>query len=87
MAHDKDRQSVLVVDDSPEIHQLVGARLQSEGVELLHAHDSGEGMALALSERPDLILLDLDMPGTDGITHCRQLKEDMGWVGTCRAYS
>ncbi|QTF93741.1 diguanylate cyclase [Halomonas sp. BM-2019] len=69
-------QSVLVVDDSADIHQLVSARLRSEGVRLLHAHNAEEGLGLALQHRPDLILLDLEMPGVDGMTLCRQLLED-----------
>lgn len=69
-------QSVLIVDDSPDIHQLVSARLRSERVNLLHAHDAAEGLRLAASEQPDLILLDLDMPITDGMTLCRQLKAE-----------
>lgn len=71
---DSERQSVLLVDDSEDIHALVGARLRSERVELLHAYDADEGLALAREHLPDLILLDLDMPGTDGLTLCRVLK-------------
>lgn len=69
-------QSVLIVDDSPDIHQLVSARLRSERVSLLHAYDAVEGFSLARSEQPDLVLLDLDMPNTDGMTLCRQLKAE-----------
>ncbi|SFR82157.1 response regulator receiver modulated diguanylate cyclase [Marinobacter daqiaonensis] len=69
-------QSVLIVDDSLDIHQLVGARLRSERVNLLHAYDAAEGFQLARAEQPDLILLDLDMPNTDGMTLCRQLKAE-----------
>jgi len=43
----------------------------------LHARDATEGMAQAIAASPDLILLDLDMPGTDGMTLCRQLKADL----------
>lgn len=69
-------QCVLVIDDSPDIHHIVGARLKSERVSLLHAHDAEEGAALAAENLPDLILLDLDMPDTDGMTLCAQLKAD-----------
>ncbi|MCA1771340.1 MAG: diguanylate cyclase [Halomonas sp.] len=74
--NDMVHQSVLLIDDSPDIHHLVGARLRSERVNLLHAHDASEGFQLAASKQPDLILLDLDMPTTDGITLCRQLKAE-----------
>ncbi len=76
MTRDLESQSVLVVDDSPEIHELVGARLQSERLHLLHAYDADEALDIARKELPDLILLDLDMPGTDGLTLCRIMKEE-----------
>jgi two-component system, cell cycle response regulator len=69
-------QSVLVVDDSADIHELVSARLRSEGVTLLHAQNAEAGLGLALQHLPDLILLDLEMPGGDGMTLCRQIMED-----------
>lgn len=69
-------QSVLVVDDSADIHQLVRARLRSEGVTLLHAHNAEQGLGLALQHLPDLMLLDLEMPGIDGMALCRQIMED-----------
>lgn len=69
-------QSVLIVDDSQDIHQLVGARLGSERVSLLHAYNAAEGLELAQKHKPDLILLDLDMPGADGMSLCRTLKQD-----------
>lgn len=69
-------QSVLLVDDSQDIHRLVGARLRSEQVQLLHAFDAAQGLALARENQPDLVLLDLDMPSADGMTVCAQLKAD-----------
>lgn len=69
-------QTVLIIDDSPDIHQLVSARLRSEGVTLLNALDATEGLQITRAQLPDLILLDLDMPGINGMTLCRQLKED-----------
>ncbi|MBB3232809.1 diguanylate cyclase [Halomonas stenophila] len=74
MVVNSEQQSVLVVDDSQDIHALVGARLKSERVNLLHAYDAEEGLNIARENLPDLILLDLDMPGTDGLTLCRLLK-------------
>lgn len=73
---DPPNQSVLIVDDSPDIHHLVSARLRSERVSLLHAYNAAEGFNLARSEQPDLVLLDLDMPNTDGMTLCRHLKAE-----------
>lgn len=76
MSLETESQSVLVVDDSEDIHQLVGVRLKSEQLELMHAYDADEALAMASQEAPDLILLDLDMPGTDGLTLCKILKEN-----------
>jgi diguanylate cyclase (GGDEF)-like protein len=69
-------QTVLIIDDSPDIHHLISAHLSSEGVTLLHAGDATGGLQATRIHLPDLILLDLDMPGIDGMTLCRQLKED-----------
>ncbi len=75
MLLDSENQSVLVVDDSDEIHQLVNVRLKSEQLKLLHAYEADEALAVARQDIPDLILLDLDMPGTDGLTLCGLFKE------------
>jgi two-component system, cell cycle response regulator len=69
-------QTVLVVDDAPEMHEIIRTRLQLARVSLLHAHDASMGLALAREHLPDLVLLDLHMPGTGGLVLCRQLKED-----------
>lgn len=74
-------QRVLVVDDSQDIHQLVRARIHAEEVQLLHAHDATEGMELVRRHLPDLVLLDLEMPGMDGMSLCAELKEDPDLVG------
>jgi two-component system KDP operon response regulator KdpE len=55
-------QSVLIIDDSPAIHTLLHARLRDEPVALQSANSGEEGLAMAASLMPDLILLDVDMP-------------------------
>lgn len=70
------QQSVLIIDDSQDIHQLISARLGSERVSLLHAYNAAEGLEAVQRHKPDLVLLDVDMPHTDGMTLCRTLKED-----------
>jgi diguanylate cyclase (GGDEF)-like protein len=69
-------QRILTIDDSPEIHAIVDARFKHEGVEMLHASDGEDGMRQARERRPDLILLDVDMPGLSGFEVCRLLKSD-----------
>ena len=65
---------VLVVDDIPDNIKLLTYELADEGHEVLVAHDGPEALAQAESERPDVILLDIMMPGLDGIEVCRRLK-------------
>ena len=69
-------QSVLVIDDTEDIHHLLGVRLRSEGLELHHASSAAEGIACARTVVPDLILLDIDMPRMNGFEVCRALKAD-----------
>jgi diguanylate cyclase (GGDEF)-like protein len=69
-------QSVLVVDDSPEVHRLLEARLQPEGLAILHAFEPQSGFEQALDVQPDLVLLDLDLGGVSGFELCQRLKDD-----------
>jgi diguanylate cyclase (GGDEF)-like protein len=68
------QRNVLVIDDSPDTHDLVRARLARENVYLHSAHDSDAGLALAARIKPDLILLDVDLPSRDGFETCKLLK-------------
>jgi len=67
---------VLIVDDSADALALARARLSKEGLELVCADGGKRGLAMAESEKPDLILLDLDMPDMSGFDVCRALKAD-----------
>lgn len=68
-------QSILVIDDSPEIHALLDVRLRPEALRIEHAMTPAQGLALAASLQPDLILLDVDMPEMGGLEVCVRLKE------------
>jgi len=65
---------VLVVDDDPDIRRLLGEELRGVGHEVLFASDGPQGLMIARRERPDLILLDLRLPGGDGIAVLERLK-------------
>src|SRR5512140_3208521 len=68
--------SVLIIDDEPNIRRMVGALLEAEGFEVRDASDGQSGMLRALEWEPDLVLLDLMMPGTlDGMATLEQLRE------------
>lgn len=72
------RPTVLVIDDSADVHRLLKARLKQEEVELVSVTDPREGLSIAASQTPALVLLDLDMPGMDGFEVLRQLKDTPG---------
>jgi two-component system alkaline phosphatase synthesis response regulator PhoP len=67
---------VLVVDDEVNIRLLCRVNLAASGIEVLEAEDGATGLELARSERPDLILLDVMMPGLDGWEVARKLAAD-----------
>jgi DNA-binding response OmpR family regulator len=73
------QQTVLVVDDEAAIAEAVRARLSSEGFTVLVAADGPQALELAASERPDLVVLDLMLPGMDGLEVCKRLQHDR-WV-------
>ena len=74
-------QRILIVEDEQDIADLIGFNLQRAGFEVLKAHDGIEGTETALRERPDLIVLDLMLPGRDGYGVFRELKRDPRSVG------
>jgi two-component system cell cycle response regulator len=67
---------ILVVDDIEANVKLLEARLTAEYYEVLTASDGPTALALAASEKPDIVLLDVMMPGMDGFEVCRRLKDD-----------
>jgi CheY-like chemotaxis protein len=67
--------SVLIVDDDPSIRKLVATTLEDvAGFELVEAADGDEALELAREEAPAIVLLDIDMPGIDGLEACRRLR-------------
>ena len=73
VAHMRGR-SVLVVDDNPENRALAQATLEDEGVEVALAKDGAEAIAACKRELPDCVLMDIRMPGIDGIEACKQIR-------------
>ncbi|EAX47265.1 two component transcriptional regulator, winged helix family [Thermosinus carboxydivorans Nor1] len=65
---------ILIVEDEANIRELVRFNLAKEGYVVLEAEDGNAALALARRERPDLIVLDLMLPGMDGLDVCRILK-------------
>jgi diguanylate cyclase (GGDEF)-like protein len=69
--------TVLIVDDTPENIDVLSAVLEGMGCELMVANNGPRALELAARRHPDLILLDVMMPGMDGFEVCRRLKADM----------
>jgi DNA-binding response OmpR family regulator len=67
---------VLVIDDEAPIRLLCRVNLEAEGMEVVEAEDGTVGLELARSERPDVILLDVMMPGLDGWEVLHRLLDD-----------
>ena len=65
---------VLIVEDETNIRQLVKYNLEKESYQILEAEDGFQGLRLAKTEKPDLMLLDLMLPQMDGLEVCRSLK-------------
>jgi len=70
------RRKILVVDDERKIVELVRLYLEKDGYRVLVAYDGLEALELARQKRPDLILLDLLLPGMDGLDVCRILQAE-----------
>jgi len=69
-------QKILICDDDPNIRNIVDFGLAAEGFQVRVAADGDEALELVRREPPDLVILDVMMPGSDGIEVCRALKED-----------
>lgn len=67
---------ILIADDEHNIRHILDFSLHAEGFDVLAAQDGEEALALAASEVPDLIIMDVMMPGCGGIEACRRLKQN-----------
>lgn len=73
------KHTILVIEDEPVICQTLMDNLVSEGFDVLQAKDGVEGLAIASSRHPDLILLDILMPQMDGLTMMQKLRAQDTW--------
>ena len=79
---DLSEKTILVADDDVEILGLVTRHLRTYEPRLLEASDGEEALALARREKPDLVVLDVMMPGMTGWEVCRAIREDDSLAGT-----
>lgn len=74
--------NILVIDDEPEITEIIEAFLDNAGYGVRVENAPGNALEIAKEYKPDLILLDIMMPGTDGYQICNRIKEDPAMANT-----
>lgn len=70
--------SILIVEDDPEIGELVSRYLRDQGMSVVHVTDGKAMDAVISSKKCDLIILDINLPGEDGLSICRRLRVEKG---------
>lgn len=75
-------KKVLVVDDEVFIRKMIEVRLKAAGVAVIEAENGIEGVKMASSERPDLIIMDVMMPKMDGFQACESIRSNPDISGT-----
>lgn len=73
---EKDAPTVLVVEDEGDVAEVLSHSLRREGYRVLTASEAAEGLAVMLSERPDIVLLDVMMPGITGWEMLERMRQD-----------
>ncbi|HVS13532.1 MAG TPA: response regulator [Thermoanaerobaculia bacterium] len=70
------REKIVVIEDEPDILEVLSFNLKREGYEVVSATTGGAGLETVARESPDLVLLDLLLPGVDGLDVCRRLRSE-----------
>jgi DNA-binding response OmpR family regulator len=70
------KRKIVIIEDEPDILEVLSYNLRREGFEILTSADGIQGLALVKREHPDLVLLDLMLPGIDGIEICTSIKKN-----------
>lgn len=73
----RDKKTVLIVDDEKPIVDILVYNLQKEGYDTLEANDGETAIHLALTKKPDLILLDIMLPKVDGLSVCKRVRQSL----------
>ncbi len=81
-----EKHKILIVDDEPDILEFMQYNLEREGFEVFLASSGKQAIEVAKKELPDLIILDVMMPGMDGIETCRELRNDQRLRDTIIAF-
>lgn len=72
----KSNKKILIVEDERPLREVLCDKFEASGFKIFSAKDGKEGLAVALKEHPDTILLDIIMPKMDGMTVLKKLRED-----------
>ncbi len=70
------KKDILIIEDEKDLVELIQYNLEKEGFRVMYAYDGEDGLRLARSKRPSLVLLDLMLPRLDGLEVCRRMKQD-----------
>ena len=70
------KSKILIIEDEPDIAETITYNLQREGYKTLSCRDGEAGLSRVRTDNPDLVILDLMLPGMDGLEVCRQVKSD-----------
>ena len=79
-SHSREPRRILVVEDERDIAELVALHLRDNEFSVTIARDGNEGMSQAFGSDWDLVILDLRLPGPDGLTICRALRAERDYV-------
>ena len=79
----KNRYRILIVDDEQDLRANLEVALKKEGFDVITAENGSEALEIAGTERPDIMLLDIMMPGMDGYEVCKSMKENSDTENTC----
>ena len=75
--YEYEKKTILIVDDEKPIVEILTYNLHKEGYETIEAYDGEQAITLALTQKPDLILLDIMLPKVDGLTVCKRIRHTL----------
>ena len=82
MVREPKNRTILIADDESDILEIISYNLQNEGYDVLTSKNGNEAISLAKTHKPDLIILDVMMPGKTGLEVCTVLRADPAFQET-----